>query len=116
VRDGAELTCTCGNCYENCYDAILWSWPRVILVRLLKGPPMILAAQSSAVSNVEGAVAAIAVIAAYWAPSIVALARKVPNRGSVAVVNAFLGWTVIGWIVALAMACRSVPHASPPVA
>jgi hypothetical protein len=27
----------------------------------------------------------------------------------VIVVNVFLGWTLIGWVVALAMAARSVP-------
>lgn len=42
----------------------------------------------------------------YWVPLIVAARRKVPNVGSVAVVNLFLGWTIIGWIVALAMALR----------
>jgi hypothetical protein len=31
----------------------------------------------------------------------------VPNLGSVAVINTFLGWTFIGWVVALAMAARS---------
>ena len=46
---------------------------------------------------------------AYWAPSITAGVRRVPNVGSVIVVNLFLGWTVVGWIVALAMACRSIP-------
>ena len=53
---------------------------------------------------------------AYFAPSFVASHRKVPNTGSVMVVNALLGWTVIGWAVALAMACRDVParHGPPP--
>ena len=32
-----------------------------------------------------------------------------PNDGSVIVVNVLLGWTVVGWIIALAMACRSKP-------
>lgn len=45
--------------------------------------------------------------ALYFVPTIVALARKVPNVGSVIVVNLFLGWSFIGWIVALALACRS---------
>lgn len=45
----------------------------------------------------------------YFAPTIVAVARKVPNGGSVAVINLFLGWTLIGWVIALAMAARSVP-------
>ena len=51
----------------------------------------------------------LAAIAAYWTPTLIAFIRHVPNRGSVAVVDFFLGWTVIGWIVALAMAVRSVP-------
>jgi hypothetical protein len=44
---------------------------------------------------------------AYWVPSITALSRHVPDRGSVIVINALTGWTVIGWVVALAMACRT---------
>jgi hypothetical protein len=32
---------------------------------------------------------------------------------TIAVINVFLGWTVIGWVVALAMAARSVPPPSP---
>jgi hypothetical protein len=43
----------------------------------------------------------------YFLPTIIAMLRKVPNIGSVVVINLFLGWTFIGWIVALAMACRS---------
>jgi hypothetical protein len=75
---------------------------------------MILAAQSTGPNAAVITVVWLLVIAAYWVPTGVALVRKVPDRGSVAVVNAFLGWTVIGWVVALAMACRSVPRAVPP--
>jgi T4 superinfection immunity protein len=39
----------------------------------------------------------------YFVPTIVAAARHTTNRRSVAVINIFLGWTFIGWIVALAM-------------
>src|SRR5215831_7041668 len=46
-------------------------------------------------------------IGAYFIPTIVAFIRKVPNMGSVVVINLFLGWTFIGWVVALAMAARS---------
>ena len=52
---------------------------------------------------------AVAAFLAYWAPWITAWRRHVPNVGAVFVVNLFLGWTVIGWIIALAMAVRSVP-------
>lgn len=47
------------------------------------------------------------VLALYFLPSIVALWRRVINRGSVVVVNFFLGWTLLGWVIALAMACRT---------
>lgn len=40
----------------------------------------------------------------YWLPTIVAGLRNVPNKNSVVIIDLFLGWTVIGWIVALAMA------------
>jgi hypothetical protein len=43
----------------------------------------------------------------YFTPTIVAFSRQVPNKGSVLVVNLLLGWTFIGWAVALAMAARS---------
>jgi Superinfection immunity protein len=46
-------------------------------------------------------------IGLYFLPTIVAVARKVTNQGSVAVINFFLGWTLVGWVVALAMACRT---------
>jgi putative effector of murein hydrolase LrgA (UPF0299 family) len=46
-------------------------------------------------------------LALYFVPSVVAVARKVTHQGSVIVINLFLGWTFIGWVVALAMACRT---------
>jgi hypothetical protein len=50
------------------------------------------------------------VICGYFLPTIVAHHRKVPNGGSVLVINLFLGWTLVGWVVALAMAARTVPQ------
>jgi len=46
-------------------------------------------------------------IGLYFLPALVAYSRKVPNMGSVFVINLFLGWTFIGWVVAMAMAARS---------
>src|SRR2546430_15828215 len=40
----------------------------------------------------------------YFLPSIIANARHNINTGAVLVINIFLGWTFIGWVVALAMA------------
>jgi hypothetical protein len=58
------------------------------------------------------AVLGILALALYFLPTVVAVARKVTNQGSVAVINIFLGWTMIGWVVALAMACRTSTTAS----
>jgi len=49
----------------------------------------------------------IVLIGLYFLPTIVAVVRKVANQGSVAVINCFLGWTLVGWAVSLAMACRT---------
>ena len=56
-----------------------------------------------------GSSALIVLLGLYFIPSIVGGVRKVPNIGSVVVLNLFLGWTLVGWVVALAMAARSVP-------
>jgi Superinfection immunity protein len=52
-------------------------------------------------------IALLVVLCLYFLPAIVAVARKVRHQGSVVVINLFLGWTFIGWVVALAMACRT---------
>jgi len=49
---------------------------------------------------------------AYFFPSIVADRRDVPNKGSVRIINLFLGWTLIGWVAALAMAMAGSGKAS----
>lgn len=48
----------------------------------------------------------------YLAPISVAYVRQPPNVWSIAVVNLFLGWTIIGWVVAMAMAVRDVPESA----
>jgi hypothetical protein len=52
----------------------------------------------------------------YFLPTIIAAHRKVPSVWSIAVINGFLGWTLVGWVVALAMAVRTVPSTSPSTA
>ncbi len=44
---------------------------------------------------------------AYLAPSIIGWIRRVRDIGAVVVINVFLGWTLVGWVVALAMALRT---------
>lgn len=52
----------------------------------------------------EGFIYAVMILALYFAPTL--MARK-GRRASVFVINAFLGFTLIGWVVALFMAIRS---------
>jgi hypothetical protein len=63
----------------------------------------------SVAGGIGGLVIVLLAIVCYFIPTIVALMRDVPNSGSVAVINFFLGWTFLGWVVALAMAMRSRP-------
>lgn len=45
--------------------------------------------------------------AIYFLPAFVALLRYARNAWLVAALNLFLGWTVVGWAVAMHLACRS---------
>jgi Superinfection immunity protein len=44
----------------------------------------------------------------YLLPSIIALVRRrrVSSVGRVVIINVLLGWTLVGWVIALAMAFR----------
>ena len=44
----------------------------------------------------------------YFVPTWVAMHRKAPNTTSIIVINIFLGWLLVGWVVSLAMACQDV--------
>ncbi len=71
-----------------------------------------LAANGTSATSVIGTIAGvIGLIAAYWFPTVIAFMRHVPAKSQVVIVNLFLGWTFIGWVVALVMACRTVPAA-----
>jgi Superinfection immunity protein len=66
---------------------------------------------SSLTVTVLGLIAVSAMV--YLLPFLIAYARRVPGIGSIAVINILLGWTLIGWAVALAMACRPVCPPGP---
>jgi hypothetical protein len=44
-------------------------------------------------------------ITAYFMPVIVSVGRKHKNQLSIAVLNLLVGWTILGWIVAIVWAC-----------
>lgn len=47
----------------------------------------------------------------YWLPTIIAILRRTPSALGVAAINFFLGWTIIGWFVALLFALATPPAA-----
>jgi hypothetical protein len=59
-------------------------------------------------------VGVICAFALYMLPTIIGAARKVVNVGSVFAINLLLGWTLIGWAIALAMALRTNPPRAYP--
>jgi hypothetical protein len=54
-------------------------------------------------------------IALYFLPAIAAHNRGKANASAIAMLNFFLGWTFIGWVVALVWACTVSPTDKPPV-
>ena len=53
--------------------------------------------------------------ALYFLPSLIAGSRDAANTSSVIVVNLFLGWTFLGWVVALAMAVGGTSEQWTPI-
>ncbi len=51
----------------------------------------------------------IAVILLYFLPSIVSIAGRHHNSSAICVLNLFLGWTFIGWVIALVWAVKVPP-------
>lgn len=60
---------------------------------------------------------------AYFAPTVAAFGQRREDIGTIVLLNLLGGWTVIGWVAALALAMRSAPespalrppaHQAPP--
>ena len=57
------------------------------------------------------------VLGAYWLPSILARSWRHPELVPIVLVNALLGWTVVGWVWAIARLVRASaahPHQLAP--
>ena len=56
----------------------------------------------------------------YMLPWAIAATRHKQNTGTIALLNVFLGWSGVGWVIALVLACLSDPvrqvHPPPPPA
>ena len=61
-----------------------------------------------------GAIAGIVIgLLLYFLPTFISLIRNVPHTGNVIAINFFLGWTLVFWVIALAMAVRTRPEKVP---
>jgi hypothetical protein len=63
---------------------------------------VIVVALLAAADVLRGAALVLVLFCGYFLPALIA--RRKPNASSVFVINLFLGWTVLGWVGALAMA------------
>lgn len=48
---------------------------------------------------------AVVTLIVYLIPTYVALVREHPNKVPIIIINIFLGWTYIAWVLTLAWAC-----------
>ena len=48
-----------------------------------------------------GLILIVILLAIYFLPAIVALGREKRNKNAILLLNIFLGWTLVGWVVAL---------------
>ena len=53
------------------------------------------------------------VVLVYFAPSLLARSRGHPQLGPITIINLFFGWTLIGWVAALAWAVSAVKPEKP---
>lgn len=66
-------------------------------------------------STVAGLIFLAIALAVYFLPIIVAARRSHRQAGMVFVINLFLGWTLVGWVVALGLGhARGFPPAGLP--
>ena len=60
---------------------------------------------------IVGTIGAAALFTAYFLPSIIASRRGHRQAGAITVLNLLLGWTLLGWVIALVWSCSYVAPA-----
>lgn len=63
------------------------------------------ALNNSFMDAVLGAIVAVVTIIIYFVPTIVAATNRQRNVSAILILNLFLGWTFLGWVIALVWAC-----------
>tara|TARA_Y100001978_G_C23337757_1_gene265995 strand:- start:40 stop:327 length:288 start_codon:yes stop_codon:yes gene_type:complete len=49
----------------------------------------------------------------YLIPTLIAFARKVPSAASITALNVFLGWSIIGFVIALIWSLKNYDYVPP---
>lgn len=57
--------------------------------------------------TILGILVLLVILVTYLLPSFIAINRNNKDVNSIMVVNIFLGWTLLGWVVALAWAVKN---------
>ena len=65
-------------------------------------------------SPIAGFVFLVVAFVAYFLPTFIASRRNHPNGNSIALLNIFLGWTFIGWLVALIWSASAIAKKEEP--
>jgi len=47
-------------------------------------------------------------VGSYFLPTIIATKRDHHQAGAITIINIFLGWTILGWVICLAWSCSAV--------
>ena len=81
-------------------------WVKYDLLQVVRPPPRVDSIDDG--DEMRALALIVAVIAAYFAPTFLAVGRSHHQVGSILVLNLFLGWTLLGWVIALAMAASRV--------
>lgn len=71
--------------------------------------------QANSIATISAAMFFVAAPLMYFLPTIEASIKKSPNITSIALTNLFLGWTLIGWVVAIAWAHKKPEGQPAPV-
>ena len=90
-----------GKHYGRAFQSFLWVW-------IVLGSTSLAAGCWLAILDDRFALLAVLCFAwfaifTYTVPSVLACGRSHPNRWPIYAVNLFMGWTLIGWVVALAL-------------
>jgi tryptophan-rich sensory protein len=61
----------------------------------------------SSIIELTGLIGLLILLVLYFLPFVVAIFRHHRNKGAIFILNLFLGWTLVGWVVAVMWAVLS---------